>query len=103
MHPYTGSMHPYMGSMHPYNPDPTKYIWPIGLIIQALTDNSLINKIRLINKCLETSANTYFIHEAFDSNNPNLYHRGWCPWNNSQFALLILQWLSKKNMIKYDF
>ena len=92
-----------LGSMHPYNLDPTKYIWPIGLIIEALTDNSIKKKLEIINLCLETSAKTYFIHEAFDSNNPNNYHRGWCPWNNSQYALLVLQWLTKKKIIKYQF
>ena len=66
-------------------------IWPLGLIMQALTstnDNE-------VSKCLDylatTHANTWFMHEGFNANNPRNYSRSWFAWANSLFGELILK------------
>jgi meiotically up-regulated gene 157 (Mug157) protein len=65
-------------------------IWPLGLIMQALTTNSK-DEIRY---CLSTLKNTHagtgFIHESFDVNNPQEYSRSWFAWANTLFGELIL-------------
>lgn len=66
-------------------------IWPMSIIMQALTSN---NK-REIKKCLDilrsTHAGKYFMHESFRKNNPARYTRRWFGWANSLFGELILK------------
>lgn len=40
---------------------------------------------------LETDANTGFMHESFDPENPSQYTREWFAWANSMFAEMILR------------
>lgn len=53
-----------------------------------------------IKQCLEilknTTANTFFMHEAFLANNSNVYTRPWFAWANSYFGELILNLLRRK-------
>eukprot|EP00474_Spongospora_subterranea_P001011 CRZ01469.1 hypothetical protein [Spongospora subterranea] len=65
-------------------------IWPMAIIIQALT--SVDDKE--ITECLEilrnTTADTYFMHESFDCENAKSFTRPWFAWANSMFGELIL-------------
>jgi hypothetical protein len=71
-------------------------IWPLGLIMQALTTDD----DEEIFYCLKTLKNTHsgtgFIHESFDVNNPKDFSRSWFAWANTLFGELILH-LYEKN------
>ena len=71
-------------------------IWPLGLIMQALTTDD----DEEIFYCLKTLKNTHsgtgFIHESFDVNNPKDFSRSWFAWANTLFGELILHLYEKK-------
>lgn len=64
-------------------------IWPLGVIIQALT----ATKDAEIKQCLvtlqKTHAGTGFMHEAFNKDDPNKFTRSWFAWANTIFGELI--------------
>ena len=71
-------------------------IWPLGLIMQALTTDD----DEEIFYCLKTLKNTHsgtgFIHESFDVNNQKDFSRSWFAWANTLFGELILHLYEKK-------
>jgi hypothetical protein len=65
-------------------------IWPMGLIMQALTsrdDTEILACLRVIKN---THAGTGFIHESFHVNDPKDFSRSWFAWANTLFGELIL-------------
>jgi meiotically up-regulated gene 157 (Mug157) protein len=66
-------------------------IWPLGLIIQAITSED----DREIAACLaalkSTHAGTGFMHESFHKDNPARFTRKWFAWANTMFGELILK------------
>lgn len=66
-------------------------IWPISIIMRALTS---VNDDE-IKKCLHylklTHANTGFMHESFNKDNIDDFTRRWFGWANSLFGELILK------------
>ncbi|WP_449400250.1 glycoside hydrolase family 125 protein [Chryseobacterium wanjuense] len=52
-------------------------IWPLGLIMQALTTDDDEEIIYCLKTLKATHAGTGFIHESFDVNNPKDYTRSW--------------------------
>ncbi|MGE5648018.1 MAG: glycoside hydrolase family 125 protein [Acidobacteriota bacterium] len=66
-------------------------IWPLGLILQAITSDD----DREINACLAmlkaTHAGTGFMHESFHKDDPAQYTRKWFAWANTMFGELILK------------
>ena len=73
----------------PHTPD--GYVWPIALCMQAMTatDDNEIGGI--VDMLLSTHADTGFMHESFDPNNPEKYTRSWFAWANSMFGELIMR------------
>jgi len=65
-------------------------IWPLGLIMQALTTDDDTEIIYCLTVLKNTHAGTGFIHESFDVNNPKEYSRSWFAWANTLFGELIL-------------
>jgi uncharacterized protein len=69
----------------------TGMIWPLGLIIQGMTSTD----DEEIRYCLETlqrtHANTGFMHEAFDMDDPGRFTRPWFAWANMMFGEFILK------------
>lgn len=66
-------------------------VWPMSLIIRAFSrdDDPLI--VRNILKMLSNSdANTGFIHEAVDQDDPAKFTRDWFAWANGLFGELIV-------------
>ncbi|MBI9035140.1 MAG: glycoside hydrolase family 125 protein [Bacteroidales bacterium] len=67
------------------------HIWPMGIILRALTSTDE-NEIR---QCIEwlksTHAGTGFMHEAFHKDNPDQYTRSWFAWANTLFGELIIK------------
>jgi hypothetical protein len=66
-------------------------IWPLGLIVQALTSTD----DREIAQCLATLQNTHagtgFMHESFNKDDPGKFTRSWFAWANTIFGELILK------------
>lgn len=82
-----------VGSPH----TPEGYIWHIGIVMQALTStdrDEIMNCLEMISK---THAGTYFMHEAFNPNNPEEFTRPWFAWANTLFAELL------QNLMEEDF
>ncbi len=66
-------------------------IWPMSIIMRALTSNN-DNEISMCIKTLRnTDANTGFMHESFHKDNPNIYIRKWFALANTLFGELILK------------
>ena len=66
-------------------------IWPMSLIIRAMTstsDSEIINQIRYLKN---THANTGFMHESFDKEDASKFTRKWFAWANTLFGELILK------------
>lgn len=64
-------------------------IWHISLIMQILTSTDKNE----ITECLETLAKTHaetnFMHESFNKNDPKDFTREWFAWANSLFAQML--------------
>jgi meiotically up-regulated gene 157 (Mug157) protein len=66
-------------------------IWPMSIIMQAMTSKS----VKEISRCLyilkNTHAGTGFMHETFHMNNASNYTRSWFAWANTLFGELIIK------------
>jgi len=64
-------------------------IWPMALIIQALTSTSDSE----IRQCIQTLKNTHgdtgFMHESFHKDDPKKFTRHWFAWTNTLFGELL--------------
>ncbi|OYU81206.1 MAG: metal-independent alpha-mannosidase [Flavobacterium sp. BFFFF1] len=65
-------------------------IWPLGLIMQALTTDDEAEIVYCLKTLKSTHAGTGFIHESFDVNNPKDFSRSWFAWANTLFGELIV-------------
>ncbi len=66
-------------------------IWPMSIIMRAMTSNS-DEEIKYCVKMLRDSdANTGFMHESFNKDNPEKFTRSWFAWVNTLFGELILK------------
>jgi meiotically up-regulated gene 157 (Mug157) protein len=66
-------------------------IWPLAIIMQALTSTSedeIRNCLQILKK---THAGTGFMHETFHKDNASNYTRSWFAWANTLFGELILK------------
>ncbi len=65
-------------------------IWPLGIIMRALTsidDREILYCLRVLKN---THAGTGFMHEAFDKDDPKKFTRSWFAWANTMFGELIV-------------
>jgi meiotically up-regulated gene 157 (Mug157) protein len=65
-------------------------IWPLAIIMRALTsvdDDEIIRCLRLLK---ETHGGTGFMHESFHKDDPNRFTRAWFAWANTLFGELVL-------------
>jgi meiotically up-regulated gene 157 (Mug157) protein len=65
-------------------------IWPLGVIMQALTSRDEAEIRRCLDILQKSNAGTGFMHEAFDENDPKKFSRPWFAWANTLFGELIL-------------
>lgn len=73
-----------------------KMVWPMSIIMRALTSNDEEEIIDSIKILMNTHAGTGFMHESFHIDNPNNYTRNWFAWANTLFGELIFK-LYKEN------
>jgi meiotically up-regulated gene 157 (Mug157) protein len=93
---YEGSHAKGIGSPH----TPSRYIWHIGLIMQALTSTDDREIAELIKTLIATDADTGFMHEGFDVDNPANYTRPWFAWANTLFGELIHKLIQERQISK---
>ncbi|MDR1762477.1 MAG: glycoside hydrolase family 125 protein [Dysgonamonadaceae bacterium] len=66
-------------------------IWPMSLIMRAMTSNSDEEIKYCIRTLRYTDAGTGFMHESFFRNNPERFTRSWFAWANTLFGELVLK------------
>ena len=66
-------------------------IWPLGLVVQALTSDNDAEIARCLAILQKTHAGTGFMHESFNQNDPHDFTRAWFAWANTIFGELILK------------
>lgn len=66
-------------------------IWPLGLIVQALTSTDDAEIARCLAALQKTHAGTGFMHESFNQDDPKNFTRAWFAWANTIFGELILK------------
>jgi meiotically up-regulated gene 157 (Mug157) protein len=71
-------------------------IWPLGLVVEALTSTDDAEIRRCLTTLQKTHAGTGFMHESFNENDPNNYTRAWFAWANTIFGELILKVYKEK-------
>lgn len=73
----------------PHTPD--KYIWHMAIVMQALTSNCREEILECLSYLASTHAETNFMHESFNKDNPKEYTRSWFAWSNSMFSTLLIK------------
>lgn len=72
------------------------YIWPMSIIMKALTSND----DREIQNCIKTLQNTHggtgFMHESFHKDDPTQFTRHWFAWTNTLFGELLWKTYKEK-------
>lgn len=66
-------------------------IWPMGIILRAMTSTSDAEILECLRALKHTHAGAGFMHEAFHKDNPADYTRDWFAWANTLFGELILK------------
>ena len=67
------------------------YIWPMGIIIRALTSNNKAEIATCLNWLKASNAGTGFMHESFNKDNAADFTRKWFAWANTLFGELIIK------------
>ena len=73
----------------PHTPD--GYIWPLSLIVQALTSKDPEEIRSCVKMVISSTGGTYYIHEGVQKDNDKIFTRPWFAWANSLFAYLVLK------------
>ena len=76
-----------IGSVH----TPDGYIWHIALIMQAMTSDDKKEISDILNVLQRTDADTGYMHESFNPDNPLEFTRAWFSWADGLFAQLIMR------------
>lgn len=66
-------------------------IWPMGIILRAMTSTDDAEILQCLRMLKRTHANTGFMHEAFDMDDPADFTRKWFAWANTLFGELVVK------------
>jgi meiotically up-regulated gene 157 (Mug157) protein len=66
-------------------------IWPLGIIMRALTSTDDSEIARCLRMLKETHGGTGFMHESFHQDDSTRFTREWFAWANTLFGELILK------------
>jgi len=66
-------------------------IWPMSIIMRAMTSNDDQEIIKCLRWLKTTHAGTGFMHETFNMDDPNHFSRSWFAWANTLLGELILK------------
>jgi len=76
-------------------------IWPMALIAQAMTSSDEAEIRQCLHWLKTTHAETGFMHESFNKDNPEKYTRAWFAWANALFGELIVKLSEERpNLLK---
>lgn len=84
---FTGTAGSGVGSAH----TPDRHVWPIALVVQALTSTDRREQEDIYRLLLATHAGTGQMHESFHVDAPERFTRVWFAWADSAFAQLAMQ------------
>ena len=85
---YSGKVLHGIGSPHT---DPN-CVWPISLVLQGLTTDDPKEIEEILDMLVKSHADTYFMHESIDADDPYHFSRTWFAWANSVFSELVLRY-----------
>ena len=71
-----------IGSCH----TPGRKVWHMALVMQGMTATTKEEKLEILDMLARTDADTGYLHESFNVDNPYEYTRKWFTWPNSLFA-----------------
>jgi meiotically up-regulated gene 157 (Mug157) protein len=79
-------------------------IWPMGIILRAMTSNDDNEIKKCLKMLLNTHDNTGFMHEAFHKDNQSDFNRSWFAWANTLFGELIIKLYNERpHLLKINF
>jgi meiotically up-regulated gene 157 (Mug157) protein len=79
-------------------------VWHLSLIMQALTSENDSEIRSCLSMLKRTHAETGFMHESFDPDNPKNFTRKWFAWANTIFGEMILKiYNEKKSLLNNEF
>lgn len=67
------------------------YVWPMSIIMKAMTSKSDAEIADCLHQLIHTDANKGFMHEAFKKDDANQFTRSWFAWANTLFGELIIK------------
>lgn len=82
---YRGKYASGIGSPH----TPKNYVWPLGLIMQALTSTDPEEIARVVGYIGVSDVGDHRLHESFNANWPETYTRGDFAWPNALYGELV--------------
>lgn len=88
---YRGAYGEGIGSPH----TPNGYVWPISIIMRALTSNDETEIATCLQTLRRTHADTFRMHESFDKDDPKAFTRPWFAWADSLFAVLVHTYIDR--------
>jgi meiotically up-regulated gene 157 (Mug157) protein len=65
-------------------------VWPMSIMMKAFTSQDDAEIKTCITMLLNTDADTGFMHESFNKNDPTKFTRKWFAWQNTLFGELII-------------
>lgn len=65
-------------------------IWPMSIVMRALTSTDDEEIVQCLRWLISTDADTGFMHEAFNKDDPARFTRPWFAWANTLFGELVL-------------
>lgn len=74
-------------------------IWPMSLIMRALTSDDEVEITASLNTLKATTADTGFMHESFHKDDPTKFTRPWFAWANTLFGELVLDITRRKSKL----
>jgi uncharacterized protein len=83
---HSGSIAQGIGSQHTHNNN----VWPLSLIMQAMTSQSPAEKQALIAELLASDSGDHTLHESFDPNDATKFTRQDFGWPNALFSEFLL-------------
>jgi len=66
-------------------------IWTMGLTMRAITSTDDAEILAQLRQLKKTHANTGFMHESFNEDDPTKFTRKWFAWANTLFGELVLK------------
>jgi uncharacterized protein len=79
-------------------------IWHLGIIMRAMTSTDEAEIKKCLSMLKHTHADTGFMHESFNPDNPKDFTRKWFAWANTIFGELILKiYKERKALLNNEF